>query len=292
MLKSMTGFGRFEVSEGDRKVTVEIKSVNHRYLELGIKLPKKLNFLEGEIRNELKKYVERGKVDVFITYENQGEGNECVRYNPILAREYFECYARISEDLGIENDVRTSYIMRSPDVITIENEADDEEIIKSLVIKAIDGAAERLVETRIAEGERLKTDLIKKLDGMVLNVQFITEKSPIIVEEYKEKITTRIHELLEETQIDEARIAQEVTMFADKVCVDEELVRLDSHIKAMKEALINGGKIGRRLDFIAQEMNREANTTLSKTSDQEISDKAIELKTDIEKVREQIQNIE
>ena len=292
MLKSMTGFGRFEVSEGDRKVTVEIKSVNHRYLELGIKLPKKLNFLEGEIRNELKKYVERGKVDVFITYENQGEGNECVRYNPTLAREYFECYARISEDLGIENDVRTSYIMRSPDVITIENEAEDEEIIKSLVIKAIDGAAERLVETRIAEGERLKTDLIKKLDGMVLNVQFITEKSPIIVEEYKEKITTRIHELLEETQIDEARIAQEVTMFADKVCVDEELVRLDSHIKAMKEALINGGTIGRRLDFIAQEMNREANTTLSKTSDQEISDKAIELKTDIEKVREQIQNIE
>ena len=182
--------------------------------------------------------------------------------------------------------------MRSPDVITIENEADDEEIIKSLVIKAIDGAAERLVETRIAEGERLKTDLIKKLDGMVFNVQFITEKSPIIVEEYKEKITTRIHELLEETQIDEARIAQEVTMFADKVCVDEELVRLDSHIKAMKEALINGGTIGRRLDFIAQEMNREANTTLSKTSDQEISDKAIELKTDIEKVREQIQNIE
>ena len=169
---------------------------------------------------------------------------------------------------------------------------DDEEIIKSLVIKAIDGAAERLVETRIAEGERLKTDLIKKLDGMVLNVQFITEKSPIIVEEYKEKITTRVHELLEETQIDEARIAQEVTMFADKVCVDEELVRLDSHIKAMKEALINGGTIGRRLDFIAQEMNREANTTLSKTSDQEISDKAIELKTDIEKVREQIQNIE
>ena len=270
----MTGFGRFEASEGDRKVTVEIKSVNHRYLELGIKVPKKLNFLEGDIRNELKKYVERGKVDVFITYENQGEGNECVRYNPTLAREYFECYARISEDLGIEN------------------EADDEEIIKSLVIKAIDGAAERLVETRIAEGERLKTDLIKKLDGMVLNVQFITEKSPIIVEEYKEKITTRIHELLEETQIDEARIAQEVTMFADKVCVDEELVRLDSHIKAMKEALINGGTIGRRLDFIAQEMNREANTTLSKTSDQEISDKAIELKTDIEKVREQIQNIE
>lgn len=292
MLKSMTGFGRFEVSEGDRKVTVEMKSVNHRYLELGIKLPKKLNFLEGDIRSELKKYLERGKVDVFLTYENNGVGNECVKYNPVLAKEYFECYRRISEELGIDNDVKTSYIMRSPDVVTIENEADDEEAIRSLVLQGIDKAAEKLVETRAAEGERLKADLIKKLDGMLLNVDFITEKSPLIVEEYKEKITTKIHELLEDNQIDESRIAQEVTVFADKVCVDEELVRLDSHIKAMKEALTNGGTVGRRLDFIAQEMNREANTTLSKTTDREISEKAIELKTDIEKVREQIQNIE
>lgn len=292
MLKSMTGFGRFEVSQGDRKVSIEMKSVNHRYLELGIKLPKKLNFLEGSIRNELKKYVERGKVDVFISYENLGDGNECVRYNPTLAKEYFECYERISKELGIDNDVKASYIMRSPDVVTIENEEDDEEIITDLVIQAIDGAAEKLVGTRISEGERLKDDLVKKLDGMAQNVRFITEKSPVIVSEYKEKITTKIKELLEDTQIDETRIAQEVTIFADKVCVDEELVRLDSHIKAMKEALIAGGTVGRRLDFIAQEMNREANTTLSKTTDSEISDKAIELKTDIEKVREQIQNIE
>ena len=149
-----------------------------------------------------------------------------------------------------------------------------------------------MVETREAEGERLKADLLLKLDGMIRNVEFITKKSPVIVEEYKEKITTKIHELLEDAQIDEARIAQEVTIFADKVCVDEELVRLDSHIKAMKEDLENGGTIGRRLDFIAQEMNREANTTLSKTTDAEISDRAIMLKTEIEKVREQIQNIE
>ena len=292
MLKSMTGFGRFEVSQGDRKVSVEMKSVNHRYLELGIKLPKKLNFLEGSIRNELKKYVERGKVDVFISYENLGNGNECVRYNPTLAKEYFECYERISKELGIDNDIKASYIMRSPDVVTIENEEDDEEIITALVIQAIDGAAEKLVGTRISEGEHLKDDLVKKLDGMVENVRFITEKSPVIVAEYKEKITTKIKELLEDTQIDDTRIAQEVTIFADKVCVDEELVRLDSHIRAMREALIVGGTVGRRLDFIAQEMNREANTTLSKTTDSEISDKAIELKTDIEKVREQIQNIE
>lgn len=292
MLKSMTGFGRFEVSSGDRKVSVEMKSVNHRYLELGIKVPKKLNFLEGNIRNELKKYVERGKVDVYISYENLGEGSGCVKYNPTLAREFFECYSRISEELGIDNDIKTSHIMRSPDVITIESAQEDEEVITALVIEAVGGAAKKLVETREAEGAHLKEDLIGKLDTMITNVEFITEKSPVIVSEYREKIMTKIKELLEDNQIDEARIAQEVTIFADKVCVDEELVRLNGHIKAMRETLDAGGTIGRRLDFIAQEMNREANTTLSKTTDSEISDKAIELKTDIEKVREQIQNIE
>ncbi len=292
MLRSMTGFGRYEVSSGDRKVTVEMKSVNHRYLELGIKLPRKLNFLEGTIRTEMKKYVDRGKVDVFISYENLGEGDACIRYNSMLAKEYSECYKQISAELGVYNDIKASHIMRSPDVVSIENGQDDEEIIECLVIRAIAGAAEKLIETRISEGERLKADLLAKLDAMIVNVDFIKEKSPVIIAEYREKITDKIRDLLEDTQIDEARIAQEVTIFADKVCVDEELVRLDSHIKAMRDDLNKGGTIGRRLDFIAQEMNREANTTLSKTTDAEISDRAIILKTDIEKVREQIQNIE
>lgn len=292
MLRSMTGFGRYEVSSGDRKVTVEMKSVNHRYLELGIKLPRKLNFLEGTVRTEMKRYVDRGKVDVFITYENLGEGDVCIRYNSMLAKEYFECYKQISTELGLENDIKASHIMRSPDVVTIENGQDDEEIIECLVVRAIGGAAEKLIESRTAEGERLKVDLLAKLDSMIENVSFIKEKSPVIVSEYREKITGKIRELLDDTQIDDARIAQEVTIFADKVCVDEELVRLDSHIKAMRDDLCKGGTIGRRLDFIAQEMNREANTTLSKTTDAEISERAIVLKTDIEKVREQIQNIE
>ncbi len=292
MLRSMTGFGRYEVLSADRKVTVEMKSVNHRYLELGIKLPRKLNFLEGTVRTEMKRYVDRGKVDVFITYENLGEGDSCIRYNSILAKEYYECYKQISNELGVENDVKASHIMRSPDVVTIESGQDDEEIIESLVVRAIGGAAEKLIETRCEEGGRLKTDLLGKLDSMLENVAFIQTKSPIIITEYKEKITDRIHELLDDSQIDEARIAQEVTMFADKVCVDEELVRLNSHIQAMRNDLEKGGTIGRRLDFIAQEMNREANTTLSKTTDPEISERAIVLKTDIEKVREQIQNIE
>ena len=292
MIKSMTGFGRFETAVGDRKVTVEMKSVNHRYLELGIKLPKKLNFLESKIRNEIKKYIERGKVDVFITYENLGEGSECIRYNSALAKEYFDAYQKISEELGVENDIKVSHIMKSQDVITIEAEADDETVIEEMTLETIRGAAEKLVASRIEEGERLKTDLVAKLEEMLQNVKFVEQKSPEIVEEYREKILEKVHTLLEDNQIDENRIAQEVVLFADKVCVDEEIVRLYSHISGMKDALEKGGVIGRRLDFIAQEMNREANTTLSKTTNDEIAEVAIEIKTAIEKVREQIQNIE
>lgn len=292
MLRSMTGFGRFEASKDDRKVVVEMKSVNHRYLELGVKIPKKLIFLENNIRNWLKDYVERGKVDIFITYENNGEGNASIKYNSALAKEYLDCYQQISEEFNIDNDVRTSYILRSPDVVSIENGQDDEDAISSLVYEAVCGAAKNLVEARATEGESLKTDLLAKLDKMSEYVDFISEKSPVIVEEYKEKLISKIKEHFDESQIDESRIAQEVVIFADKICVDEEIVRLVSHINTMKDTLNTGGTIGRRLDFIAQEMNREANTTLSKTTDADISNIAIELKTDIEKVREQIQNIE
>ena len=286
MIKSMTGFGRAELSSEERKVSVEIKSVNHRYLELGIKLPKKLNFLENKIRNEVKKYVERGKVDLFITYENDGENNECIRYNSVLAREYYDTYQKISAELDVENDIKASHI------ITIESGEDDEELMEQLVIRTVDEAAKKLVDARSEEGQRLYTDLIDKLEHLKGNVQFIEERSPLIDAEYREKITEKVHELLDDHQIDESRIAQEVVMFSDKVCIDEEIVRLYSHIAGMKDALTKGNAIGRRLDFIAQELNREANTTLSKTTDAEIADVAIELKTEIEKIREQIQNIE
>ena len=292
MIKSMTGFGRCEVNRDDRKVSVEIKSVNHRYLELGVKIPRKLNYLDNDIRNLAKEYVERGKVDIFITYQNLGEGDEDVRYNATLAKEYYDAFKQVSEDLGIENDVKTSYIMRSPDVITIESAEEDEDAVKDIVLEATKGALEKLVESRSNEGERLKKDVLEKLESIKANVDFIEEKSPVIVDEYKEKINEKVHELLEDNQIDESRIAQEVTMFADKVCVDEEIVRLKSHVNAMVETFDQEGVVGRRLDFITQEMNREANTTLSKTTDSEISERAITLKTDIEKVREQIQNIE
>lgn len=292
MIKSMTGFGRCEIAEADRKITVEMKSVNHRYLDVTIKMPKKLNFFEAAIRTELKNYMQRGKVDLFITYEDFTESNVCVKYNKELAAEYMQYFDRMAEDFSLDNDIRVSTLARFPEILTMEEQTVDEEQLWKLLDKALKGAAENFVETRIREGENLRNDLIAKLEGMLAHVDFITERSPEIIEEYKEKLTRKVEELLSDKQVDESRLLMEVTIFADKVCVDEELVRLRSHITATRDALLAGGSIGRKLDFIAQEMNREANTILSKSSDLEISNRAIELKTEIEKVREQIQNIE
>lgn len=292
MIKSMTGFGRCEVQEGQRKITVEMKSVNHRYLDVSIKMPKKLNFFEAAIRNELKNYIQRGKVDLFIAYEDYSENNLCVKYNRELAAEYLDYLKQMAADFGLENDMRVSSLSRYPEIFTMEEQTVDEEALWQLLCKAIQGAAQHLVETRTKEGENLKNDLLAKLDNMLENVDFITERSPQIIAEYKQKLRDKVAELLEDTKVDENRLLMEVTIFADKVCVDEELVRLRSHIEATRNTLLTGGGIGRKLDFIAQEMNREANTILSKSNDLEISDCAIDLKTEIEKVREQIQNIE
>lgn len=292
MIKSMTGFGRCEIAEADRKITVEMKSVNHRYLDVTIKMPKKLNFFEAAIRTELKNYMQRGKVDLFITYEDFTESNVCVKYNKELAAEYMQYFDRMAEDFSLDNDIRVSTLARFPEILTMEEQTVDEEQLWQLLDKALKGAAENFVETRIREGENLRNDLIAKLEGMLAHVDFITERSPEIIEEYKEKLTKKVEELLSDKQVDESRLLMEVTIFADKVCVDEELVRLRSHITATRDALLAGGSIGRKLDFIAQEMNREANTILSKTNDLAISNRGIDLKTEIEKVREQIQNIE
>lgn len=292
MIKSMTGFGRCEIQETQRKITVEMKSVNHRYLDVNIKMPKKLNFFEAAIRNELKNYIQRGKIDLFITYEDYTESNVCVKYNKELAAEYMEYLKQMAEDFSLDNDVRVSALSRYPEVLSMEEQTIDEEELWQLLERALKGAAQGFVETRIQEGEHLKDDLIAKLNGMLTHVDFISERSPQIIVEYRQKLREKVCDLLEDTQIDENRLLTEVTIFADRVCVDEELVRLRSHIEATRQTLMQGGSIGRKLDFIAQEMNREANTILSKTSDLEISNRGIELKTEIEKVREQIQNIE
>lgn len=292
MIKSMTGFGRCEIAENSRKITVEMKSVNHRYLDVNLKMPKSLNFFESAIRSELKNYVTRGKVDVFISYEDLSEHTSTVRYHKEVAEEYFRYLKQMAEDFGLDNDIRVSSLSKYPDVFTMEEAGVDEEELWKEIQKAVDGAAGMFVETRITEGEHLRDDLLEKLEGMLKLVSFISERSPQILEEYRNRLEEKVKELLGDATVDESRLLTEVTLFADKVCVDEEVVRLKSHIETTKNTLLEGGSIGRKLDFIAQEMNREANTILSKANDLEISNCAIELKTEIEKVREQIQNIE
>ena len=292
MVKSMTGFGRYEFNDEKCKCSVEIKSVNHRYLDLSVKMPKRLSFFETSVRTLLKDSIKRGKVDVFITFEELEEQSVTIRYNKAVAAKYMEYLNQIAEDFGLENDTRVSTLSRYPEVFDTDESQIDEDAIWKVLEVTVKGAAENFAESRIKEGETLKADLIGKLDEMLSTVEYITEKSPIIIDEYQKRMRSRIEELLSDTQIDENRILTEVAIFADKSCVDEELVRLRSHIQATKDALNTGGEVGRKLDFIAQEMNREANTTLSKTTDLDIANAAIDLKTNIEKVREQIQNLE
>ncbi len=292
MIKSMTGFGRCEAVWNNRKFTVEIKAVNHRYLDVNVKMPKTLYFFESAIRSELKKYISRGKVDVFVGYEDLSEKTSAVRYHRELAGEYLKYLRQISEEFGLENDVGASGLARFPEVLTMEETGVDEEELWKELQKAAAQAAKVFVDARAEEGEHLKRDLLEKLDGMLGMVNFIEERSPQIMADYRRRLEERVRELLSDAAVDEARLLTEVTVYADKVCVDEEIVRLRSHIETTKNTLREGGAVGRKLDFIAQEMNREANTILSKTSDLEISNRAIDLKTEIEKVREQIQNIE
>ena len=215
-----------------------------------------------------------------------------LRYNEELAAQYVSVLNKMGEQFGIENDGRVSSLSRYPDVLTLEEQSVDEDELWSVLEGVLQNASEQFVQTRLAEGEHLKEDLICKLDGMLKDVDFIEKRSPEILAEHRQRLEAKVKELLGDSTIDESRIITETTIFADKICVDEEIVRLKSHIQSTREALIAGGGIGRKLDFIAQEMNREANTILSKANDLEVSNCAINLKTEIEKVREQIQNIE
>lgn len=288
----MTGFGRSEIINEDRKIVVELKAVNHRYCDMNIKLPKKLFFLEASIRNFLKDYIERGKVDIFITYEDYTKSNVCVKYNREIAAEYVGYLKEMSEEFGLDADLKATAIGRFNEVFSLEERENNQELIWEHLKEVLEAAVAKFVETRITEGEHLKEDLLHKLDEMSGFVSVIEENSPKLIEEYKEKLTEKVAELMANNQIDSQRIATEVILYADKICIDEEIVRLKSHITQTRDILINGGSVGRKLDFIAQEMNREANTILSKSNSLQISDIGIDLKTDIEKVREQIQNIE
>ncbi len=292
MIKSMTGFGRCELAREERRITVEMKSVNHRYLDVNIRMPKKLNQFESAIRNFLKQYMERGKVDLFLTYEDFTENKMNLRYNRELAAEYVSYIRQMAQEFQLEEDLTAAKLSRYPEIFSMEEQAVDEKQLWNFLEEGLALACRQFVTSRIEEGENLKADLLEKLSNMSRYVEGIEARSPGIVEEYRGKLKAKVEELLGDTQIDEGRLAAEITIYADKICTDEELVRLKSHIQGTQAALKEGGSIGRKLDFIAQEMNREANTILSKANDLEVSNLAIDLKTEIEKLREQIQNIE
>lgn len=291
-LKSMTGFGRAEVSNDQYRLSVEVKSVNSRFLDLSIKMPKKFNALEANIRNTVKEYISRGKVDLFITYESFSEKGKALRLDLPLAKEYLESMRTLVNALGVEDNVKVTNLASLPDVLVLSEESEDDDALWESLKPSLTGALERFSETRVMEGENLQKDLLGKLSEMEAIVNRIDERSPEIIAAYEARLRAKVSELLEGTGIDEARIVQEVTIYSDKICTDEERVRLHSHIKNMRTKLQNGGLVGRELDFVAQEMNREANTTLSKANDLIVSEDAIGLKTLIEKIREQIQNLE
>lgn len=291
-LKSMTGFGRAEVSNDQYRLSVEVKSVNSRFLDLSIKMPKKFNALEANIRNTVKEYISRGKVDLFITYESFSEKGKALRLDLPLAKEYLESMRTLVAALGVEDNVKVTNLAALPDVLVLSEESEDDDALWGSLKPSLVGALERFAETRVMEGENLQKDLLGKLAEMEAIVNRIDARSPEIAATYEARLRAKVSELLEGTGIDEARIVQEVTIYSDKICTDEERVRLHSHIKNMRTKLQNGGLVGRELDFVAQEMNREANTTLSKANDLIVSEDAIGLKTLIEKIREQIQNLE
>ena len=292
MIYSMTGFGRAEYSDPDKKFTVEIKSVNHKYFDLNVKMPRKFNLFESDIRNLLKEYASRGKIDLYIFYEDLSEGGSILRYNKALAEEYYRYYKQIQEDFSIDDDIRTSTIARSMDVLVLEEQEIDENEMWTMLEKTLREAFTAFRSAREKEGEALKQNILDKLNEMTGHVAFIDERLPQIITEYRAKLEEKVKDFLANSQIDDGRIAAEVTMYADKIAVDEELVRLSTHIKHMRDILEKGGETGRNLDFIAQEMNRESNTILSKSNDIDITNRGIELKTCIEKIREQVQNIE
>ena len=292
MIYSMTGYGHSELQNEQFKIAVEVKSVNHRYLEPSIRCPKRFSHYENTIRNILKEYALRGNVDISISFEDYQQSNLHLSYNEKLAACYVEYAREMEKKFLLPNDLTVSKLMGCPDVLTMEEEDSDDAEIWEELEKTLRDALEKFRTSRNTEGIHLQQDLLEKLDNMEHNLNLLVRRAPGILEDYKARLREKTKELLKDAQLDESRIAAEVILFADKICTDEETVRLQSHINNMRAELKKGDGVGRKLDFLAQEMNREANTILSKSNDKETTDLAVELKTEIEKIREQIQNIE
>ncbi len=291
MIKSMTGYGRANVSKKERDYQIEIRSVNHRYLDLSIKMPRQLSYLEEIIKKEIAKKVKRGKIDVFITFENNSLEGRKIKINTELAKVYIDELKKLAKKEKILSDIQVTEISKYPDVLNIQNSQDDEEIEKE-VIEAIKMATEGLIQMRQIEGNKMAEDLLERLNKIQAKVNEISKLSTGLIEEYVVKLEERIKEILKNQQIDSSRLAQEVVIYADKCSIEEEVTRLNSHISQFKTLLNSNEAIGKKLDFIVQEMNRETNTIGSKANNLEITNGVIDMKTEIENIREQVQNIE
>lgn len=291
-MKSMTGFGKNEITIDGRRLRVEIKSVNQRFLDINIRLPRFLMFLEEEIRKYIKSRISRGRVDVFLNYYSEREDSKKVNVDLGLISAYYKAAQEIEKSLGIEGSVTISELMRLPDAVTFEENDGDEEAFKQLVLKTLEGAVDELIAAREEEGEKLMKDIRMRLETILSYAQKVEVKEDVVVKEYRDKLKERLAVLLEGADVDEARLAQEVAIFADKCNITEEIVRIKSHVKHFEEAEKSDKPQGRNLDFIVQELNREFNTIGSKSSDAEITGIVIAGKGEIEKIREQIQNIE
>ncbi len=291
MIKSMTGYGKANLSKDKREYQVEIKSVNHRYLDICVKMPRVLSYLEEEVKKQISSQIKRGKVDVFITFENNSIEDKEIKINTEIAKIYIEELKKLAKQENILDNIEVTEISKLPDVLTIQNNQEDE-TIKDALLEAVSNATENLVQMRSIEGNKMADDLVARIQGIKEKVEEISSLSTGLIEEYVVKLEGRIKEILKNQDIDESRLAQEVVIYADKCSIEEEVTRLKSHISQFEKLIKTDEAIGKKLDFIIQEMNRETNTIGSKANNLEITNGVIDIKTELENIREQVQNIE
>ena len=288
---SMTGYGRSIITSDGRELTLELKSVNHRFLDLAFRMPRSFAFLESEMRAQLGEKLARGHVDVFVSYKNLREDSRSVRLDTALLNGYLNALRTASAATGLADDLRLSHVMRMADVLVTDEADEDENALRELVKRGLDEAIAGLNRMRATEGEALKRDILLKLDEIEAMTRAVDEREPIWLADYQAKLRARVQELLQSAP-DETRLAQEIALLADRSAVDEETVRLRSHITQLRELLSQDAPSGRKMDFIVQEMNREANTIGSKSSDLALTQLVVSIKSEVEKIREQVQNIE
>ena len=291
-MRSMTGFGRAKLEKNNRIYSIEIKSVNHKYSDISIKLPRSLNYLEDSIKKQISSKVARGKIDVFVTFENYSEQGKEVVINEELVKEYMEKFKLLAEKNNLSMNIPVTEITKLPDVLTLKETEEEEDTIQNELLECLEQAINNFIEMRTIEGNKIKEDLKARIDKVECDVQKISEYSTRIVQEYVVKLEERIKEILKTDVVDQSRLAMEVVLFADKCSVEEELTRLKSHIEQFRTLINSEGTIGKKIDFLLQEMNRETNTMGSKSGSLDITNLVVNIKTELEDIREQIQNIE